>query len=169
MNKLLIFLFLIAATPQIYAEPFDIGLGFSYIDAAQGDGFSGGWDLQLGYEFAHPEGWNIGGQIQATQGLTKKSDFVDQSDLAYSSTALYFTARPDNWWLYFKGGIVDADFQTLNDNQHTAGVGAGAGIVYNLNGFRVHLLDYQRVIVGNKSFNIYTISITLLDGVFQLK
>lgn len=169
MNKLLVFLILIAVTPQIHAESFDIGLGFSFIDAARGDGFTGGWDLQLGYEFSHPEGWNIGGQIQATTGLTNKSNFVDSTDLNYSSTALYLTARPDNWWLYFKGGAVDADFQTLNDNQHTVGVGIGTGIVYNLGGFRVHLLDYQRVFIGSEIFNVYTISITLLDGVFQQK
>lgn len=152
----------LALSPQLKAGDLDLGLGLAFIDSSGGDALDLGWDLQLGYEFWQQEAWNIGLQLQLTRGITAESEVDDENDLYYSSNALYLTARPENWWLHFKAGVVQADYRMMTTGGSHTGYGLGAGLVIGSDNFRVHLLDYQRVRLGSESFDLYTISIAVL-------
>lgn len=144
------------------AAPLDLGVGLSYVDDLHSDALSMGWDLQVGYELERRAGWSIGWQAQLTQALDSSHDYLDETDMSYSSGGLYLTATPFKGWFYVKGGVVDARYQTITHDQHTAGVGLGAGFVVDYPEVKLHILDMQRVMVGAEGFNMYTISFTVL-------
>ncbi|HEY0719980.1 MAG TPA: hypothetical protein VGE50_01875 [Gammaproteobacteria bacterium] len=148
------------------AANLDIGLGLSFVDDIHSDALAGAWDLQVGYEFEHVPGWAIGGQLQVTQAMNPQSQPSSEKDMVYSSAGLYLTASPNKSWLYFKGGIVDSRYETIAHDQHTAGVGMGAGIVLDYPQVRLHVLDFQRLMIGSESFNMYTISLTVLSSAY---
>lgn len=146
-----------------HAADVDIGAGISFIDRSSGNGFDSGWDVQLGYELAHSRALNMGAQLHLTRGTKSGSSMSTGDEMNYSSNALYLTARPHNWWLQFKGGAVQADFSSASgENSHT-GYGVGMGIVVDFYGVNMHILDYQRFVFGNESFNLYTISFSVMN------
>lgn len=155
-------LLVLLLAPSVEAAGVDLGLGLSFIDPARGAGLELGWDLQLGYEFWERDSWNLGAQLALTRGMTAKSDLDDETDLSFSSTALYLTARPKGWWLNFKGGVVQGDYHTLSADVNTIGYGLGVGAILDYDRVRLHLLDYQRLTFGADSFNLYTVSIAVL-------
>lgn len=155
-------LLLVPLMQQAHAGELDLGLGLSFIEPTKGDAFEIGWDLQAGYEFLEYDSWNFGAQIQLTRGLIDEADVESEGDINYSSNALYFTARPKNWWVQFKGGVVQVDYQTLVKNESTTGYGLGMGVVLNSGDFRIHLIDYQRLTFGSDSFDVYTMSIGVM-------
>lgn len=118
-----------------------------------------GWDLQIGYELQQ-SGLGTGLQLQMTEGQT--SNATNPDDMHYSSTGLYLTARPGNSWFHAKAGVVQSNVRTLAGNVDSSGYGAGFGLVAASRGLTVHLLDYQRLVFDNASFNQYTFSIALL-------
>ena len=91
-----------------------------------------------------------------------EDDVDNEGALKYSSNALYFTARPENWWVQFKGGVVQVEYQTLVKNENNTGYGLGMGVVLDYGNFRIHLIDYQRLTFGSDSFNVYTMSIGVM-------
>lgn len=157
--QLISVLFAFCGMSQASAGQLDLGLGVGAIDNAPDNGFDLYWDLMLGYEFKGYEHWNVGGQIELIRGITNESEVDDEGDLAFSATGFYVTARPKNWWLNFKLGAVDVDYTTMSGDVSDVGVGVGAGIVLGSDKFRVHLFDYQRVMVGDEYFSLYTVSI----------
>lgn len=147
---------------QVHAGELDLGLGLSVIESTKGDAFEIGWDFQAGYEFLEYDSWNFGTQIQLARGLIARADVDIEGDLYYSSNALYFTARPENWWVQFKGGVVQAEYQTFVKDVSNTGYGLGMGVVLDYGDFRIHLIDYQRLTFGSDSFDVYTMSIGVM-------
>jgi hypothetical protein len=163
LRKILFFwLFVAGGVQQAQAGQFDLGLGISGIDNPTEDAFELAWDVQAGYEFKEYKAWNFGAQIQYSRGLIAESEVDDEIDLAFTSTGLYTTARPNNWWLQFKAGVVRVDYKTMTKDSTDTGAGVGVGIVIGDENFRFHLIDYQRMFVGGESFDMYTISIGVL-------
>lgn len=158
-----------SASGEACAGSFDIGVGLGFVDSQNDEGFEGGWDLQAGYEGRASDNWNLGGEVHLIHGWTDKSKIDAYSDtrMYFHSTALYATARPQiPWlqWLQLKGGLVSADYKTLNTEGSGTGMALGAGVVLGGEDLRFHVLDVYRYQVGGHSFNVYTFSIAVLFG-----
>jgi hypothetical protein len=152
------------------AEGLDFGFGLGFADAANADGFDGGWDVQVGYEMKQMDHWNFGAQVHVIKGWTDGSDVdedkeygdTESTTMAFDSQAVYLTARPEKWWVQFRAGLVHARYYTVTQDENGIGVAAGAGLVIGSETIRLHLLDYNRYQIGADGFNIYSITI----GVF---
>jgi len=144
------------------ADSFDFGAGFGFADSPSSGAFEGGWDVIAGYEKHAPDGWNIGAQLHYIKGWTdKNSDFID-TRMYFQSTALYLTARPENWWLQLSGGVVSAEYKSLAMAGSGTGLAVGAGVVLGDGNLRLHVLDYHRYMIEGQIFNVYSISIGVL-------
>jgi hypothetical protein len=152
------------ASQHACAGTFDVGLGLGFADSLDSEGFEGGWDFLAGYEMEKTAGWNIGTQLHFIRGWTDKNKASYDTSMSFNSTALYVTARPQNGWLQFKAGLVSADYTSLQLQGHGTGIAAGAGIVIGEEDLRLHLLDIHRFFIDGHSFNIYSISLTVLFG-----
>lgn len=149
------------------AEGLDIGFGLGFVDSANSDGFDGGWDLQIGYEMKQTEHWNFGAQLHFINGWTSKDavdedkeyNDTDSTTMVFDSQALYLTARPANWLLQFRTGVVHASYYTIEQDKTGFGVAAGAGLIIGSEKIRLHILDYNRYQIGADGFNVYSISI----------
>ena len=161
---LMMCLVLVSVSHHANAGTFDAGLGLGFAESLDSDGFEGGWDFLAGYEIDQTAGWNIGTQVHVIRGWTDKSKANYDTNMSFNSTALYVTARPQNWWLQFKGGLVTADYISQQLEGHGTGFAAGAGIVIGEEDLRLHLLDVHRFFIDGHSFNIYSISLTVLFG-----
>ena len=174
MQKTLIYLALfltLSSFCEARAEGFDIGVGFMYVDSpSQEDVSDLGWDVQIGYEMAEVEKWNFGAQLHLLKGWTSKGDVNEDKELgiedsammAYDSQALYLTARPKDWWLQFKLGVVHADYYTVHKDESNVGMAFGVGLVVPSEMIQVHMLDFHHYQVSGESFNVYTISMLVL-------
>lgn len=152
---------------EVRAQGLDFGFGLGFVDSADADGFDGGWDVQVGYEMKQTEHWNFGAQVHVINSWTSKSEVdedkgyydSDSSSMAFDSQALYLTARPENWWLQFRAGLVHASYYTVDQDEDGFGAAVGAGLVIGTETIRLHLLDYNRYQIGSDGFNVYSISI----------
>lgn len=149
------------------AKNIDLGVGLSYVNMSNEYGIDGGLDFQLGYEVIRNRSLNMGAQLHLTRSLSTQPDSyapdIDaEGDLTYSSSGLFFTARPHNGWLQLKGGAVQADYATFTRDESRTGYGVGAGLIIEYPGINLHLLDYQRLVFGEDTFNVYTLSFTIL-------
>jgi hypothetical protein len=150
-----------------WAGSFNAGVGLGFADSRQTEGFDGGWDLQFGYEMNTTQHWDFGAQFHLIRGWTTKGDvneekaygYEDSTVMAFNSEALYLTARPKNWWILFKAGLVHADYHTVTKDVSDTGLALGVGIVLGSDLLRLHLIDYHRYIIGSEHFDIYTIAI----------
>jgi hypothetical protein len=153
---------LVCGSRQAWAGSFDFGVGLGFADSAESDDFAGGWNVIAGYEQNYADGWNFGAQMHFIKGWTDKGSVEGDTSMYYRSTALYATARPDNGWLQFSGGVVAADYKSLTMEDSGAGFAAGAGIVLGNENFRLHLLDIHRYMIEGQGFNIYSLSMIFL-------
>jgi len=166
----------LTAAPGL-AEGFDLGLGLGFVNHKQG--FEGGWDIQIGYEFKQTQRFDIGVQWQMLRGWTSEDSLGTEEGMSFRSNALYLTARPRHEalsWLQFKAGVIHADFkisefdytagsvQLRADQNGATGVGLGLGFVLGSEKLRVHLFDYQRYMIGGESFDAFGISLVVLAG-----
>ena len=113
---------ILSSFSEIRAEGLDFGFGVGFVDSDNTEAFDGGLDLQVGYEMIETEDWNFGAQLHLIKGVTSESDVEDErlvysgydttdsTVMAFDSQAFYLTARPENWLLQFKAGIVHADY-----------------------------------------------------------
>ena len=90
-----------SAFSAAWAEGFDVGVGFAFVNPGVSEGSDRGFDIQLGYELPEIYDWNFGAQLDAINGLTSKSEVDDEraygsensSIMAFDSQAFYLTAR----------------------------------------------------------------------------
>lgn len=151
------------------AGSFDFGLGLGFADSTDSNAFEGGWDVIAGYERDVSDGWHWGAQMHVIKGWTDKDSIVDDTGMFFRSTALYATARPEDWWLQFSGGVVSADYNSLTMDGGGTGIAMGLCIVLGDDDFRFHLLDIHRYIIGGQGFNVYSISFLILFEPFGQK
>jgi hypothetical protein len=161
------------------AEGFDIGAGLGFVNHSQG--FEGGWDVQVGYEFIQTDRFNIGVQWQWLRGWTSEDSLGTEEGMSFRSNALYLTTRPTSRalrWLQFKAGVINADYkiaefdydsgnvQIRADRSGATGLALGLGVVVGSDKVRIHVFDYQRFEIGGESFDTFSISLAVLGGVF---
>lgn len=144
------------------AGSFNFGAGLGFAESSSSGSLEGGWDVIAGYEKNAADGWSIGGQLHYIKGWTdKNSEFID-TRMYFQSTALYVTARPENWWVQFSGGVVSAEYKALTIAGSGTGLAVGAGLVLGSESLRLHLLDYHRYLIGGQHFDVYSISFGVL-------
>jgi hypothetical protein len=150
-----------------WAGSFDLGFGIGLADSVQTEGLDLGWDFIFGYEFKQTTNWNLGVQLHLLRGLTSKSDVNSDTDMAFDSTAVTFTARPDKRglnWIQLKVGTAQANYKTQELDNKGIGLAYGVGAVIGEEKVRVHLLDIERYEIEGDSFNIYSINVAILFG-----
>jgi len=158
-------------------EGFDLGLGLGFVNHKQG--FDGGWDIQVGYEFRQTQRFNIGVQWQMLRGWTSEESLGSEEGMSFRSNALYLTARPSHnalRWLQFKAGVINADFKIAefdytesavrlrSDQSGATGLALGLGFLLGSDTVRLHLFDYQRYMIAGESFDAFGISLFVLAG-----
>jgi len=171
VKNLFVMLFAVFASP-LYAGAIILGLNLEFIDARfNEEGFDGGYGIHAGYEFKEWESWHFGGLFEYMNGWYNREDLEIAGEMMYESKSLYATARPRNWPLMFKAGVVDADYNILRqdatqDFREVSGTGYayGAALVIGNEYFRLDLLDYKRVKIGSDSFDSFGISLGVLFG-----
>jgi hypothetical protein len=154
------------------AGAFILGLNLEFIDSRFNDeGFDGGLGLHAGYEFKDWHNWHFGGLFEYMNGWYSKDELESVGEMKYDSKSLYATARPHNWPLMLKAGVVDADYSVLLDDTSrkfrdvsNTGYAYGISLVIGNERFRLDLLDYKRVKVGHDTFDSYGISLGILFG-----
>jgi hypothetical protein len=161
-------LFLVCTHPySAWAGSFDVGIGLGFADSVDTKGFDGGWDFVFGYEFKQTTNWNLGVQLHLLRGWTSRSDVENDTDMAFDSTAVTFTARPDKrWldWIQLKVGAVKANYKTPELANNGTGLAYGVGVVIGNETVRLHLLDIERYEIEGDSFNVYSINVAILAG-----
>ena len=165
--QILILIFSICFAHPVWAGSFNLGLGLELVDATNFDGDDFGWSLQLGYEIKETEYWNIGLEVDLFNGLTDENDineyyYADSSCMVFDSQAIYVTARPKNWFLHFKAGIVKADYTTAIKDIDDTGLALGLSLVFGSGKLRFHLLDYQHYEIGGDRFNTISVSFVII-------
>lgn len=155
----------------LQAGPITLGLNLEFVDAGVNDeSMDGGLGIQLGYEFSNMRDWQIGLLLERMESWTSQADLQLAGEMMYQSTSLFATARPHDWPLIFKVGLVDAEYRILlqdfTQNYHYAnnlGYAYGVGLTYGNENFRVNLLDYKHIQIGSDSFNSIGITIAILS------
>ena len=159
-------LFVISNHPYpAWAGSFDFGFGLGFAESVHTEGSEFGWDFVFGYEFKQTTNWNLGVQLHLLRGWTSRSDVDSDTDMAFDSTAVTFTARPEKRglnWIQLKAGAVRASYKTLELDNKGIGLAYGVGAVIGGERVRVHLLDIERYEIEGDSFNIYSINLAIL-------
>ena len=169
--KILLLLLTLISSPA-HAGAIILGLNLEFIDSRfNEEGFDGGFGLHAGYEFRDWKGWHFGGQFEYMNGWYSRDDLEIAGEMRYDSKSLYATARPGNWPLMFKAGVVDAEYSILEEDMtqnfrdvNNTGYAYGISLVFGNEHFRLDLLDYKRVKIGSDSFDSFGISLGVLFG-----
>ena len=165
--QIFVLIFLICFAHPVWAGPFNFGVGFELVDATNFDGDDFGWSFQLGYEIKETKHWNIGLEVDLFNSVTDENDineyhYADSSCMVFDSQAIYVTARPKNWFLHFKAGVVKADYKTATKDIDDTGLALGLSLVLGSGKLRLHLLDYQHYEIGGDRFNSISVSVAVL-------
>jgi hypothetical protein len=163
---------LLGSSTEVRSEGFDLGVGVGFVDKADSDSYEKGWDIELGYELPEINSMNYGAQLHFIKGWTSTDKVeeeraygdYDSRVMAFDSQALYFTARPEDWWVQFKVGLAHANYHTVQQDTSGTGLAVGIGIMVGSENFRLHMFDIHRYQIGKESFYIYSFSIFLVPG-----
>lgn len=155
-----------------FAGAVILGLNLEFTDGEFSDeAFDGGWGIHMGYEFKSWNKWHFGAMFEYMNGWNSKKNLDLAGEMKYDSKSLYATARPGNWPIMFKAGLVDAKYSVLLEdftdnfrNENDIGYGYGVSLVIGSEFFRVDLLDVKRINIGGDTFTSYGITITVLQG-----
>ena len=170
--KSLLFVILLAISSPLYAGSVILGLNLEFVDGRFNDeAFDGGWGIHLGYEFKEWKSWQFGAMFEYMDGWYNQEDLEIAGEMMYDSKSLYATARPTNWPLLFKVGIVDADYKILQEDftqnfrdVSDTGYAYGVALVFGNEQFRLDLLDIKRIKIGSDTFTSVGISLGVLFG-----
>ncbi|MDH3343367.1 MAG: hypothetical protein OEM07_06565 [Gammaproteobacteria bacterium] len=171
-TKILIIIALLTSTTlKADSGAFILGLNLDFIQSREyGSGFDGGFGFHAGYEFLESENWYYGGLVEVLNGWNDTEDLYTEGDMMYNSKSLLAIARPKEWPVMFKAGIVDAEYQVVkemlgipllsrvNDTGYTYGLALAIGDEK----FRLNLLDYKRIKIGDDNFSAFSISLLIL-------
>jgi len=170
--KNLLFMLLLVIANPVYPGAIIVGLNLEFIESRfNEEGFDGGFGLHAGYEFKDWKSWHFGGLFEYMNGWYNREDLETAGEMMYDSKSLYATARPLNWPVMFKAGVVDADYNILQqdmtqDFREVSGTGYayGVALVIGDEHFRLDLLDYKRVKIGRDAFDSFGISLGVIFG-----
>ncbi len=170
--KCLFFTILLAVCTPAHSGAIIIGVNLEFIEARFNDeGFDGGLGIHAGYEFKEWKNWHFGVLFEYMNGWYDKEDLEIAGEMTYESKSLYATARPGNWPLVFKAGIVNADYMILEETMtqnfrdiSDTGYAYGVALALGNESFRLDVIDIKRVKIGSDTFNSYGISLGILFG-----
>jgi len=172
ISKGLIFTTLLAICKPVLSGAIIIGINLEFIEARFNDeGFDGGLGIHAGYEFKEWKNWHFGGLFEYMNGWYNEEELEIAGEMMYESKSLYATARPHNWPLVFKAGIVNADYKVLEETMtqnfrdvSDTGYAYGVALALGNERFRLDVIDIKRVKIGSDTFNSYGISLGILFG-----
>jgi hypothetical protein len=170
--RALLFAVILSFSSYSYAGTLIAGANLEFVEGSFNDeAFDGGWGLHLGYEFREWKKWKFGTLFEFMDGWYKKEDLDAVGEMAYDSKSLYATARPVGWPLLFKAGIVDANYTVLQQESpqqfrdvSKTGYAYGVSLVLGNEKFRLDIIDYKRIKIGNDNFTSYGISLGIIFG-----
>jgi hypothetical protein len=165
--QIFVLLFSIYFAHPVWAGSVNFGVGFELVDATNFDGDDFGLSLQLGYEIKETKHWNIGLEVDLFNGVTDENDIneyydTESSCMVFDSQAIYVTARPKDWFLHFKAGIVKADYKTATKDIDDTGLALGLSLVFGSGKLRFHFLDHQHYEINGDRFNSISVSIVII-------
>lgn len=163
----LLFSLALTFNASVYAGAVVMGMNLEFIEPRFNDeGFDGGFGLHAGYEFKDHKDWHIGSIVEIFNGWNSQNDMQYAGEFLYSSKSLLATARPRDWPVTFRAGLVDADYTILETDfsqnfRHVSATGFAYGIAVSIgdNKYRLDLLDYKRIKVDGDSFDSFGISL----------
>lgn len=126
-------------------KPFDLGLGGSL--AWSSGRFIWGWDVIVGKRLYNTENWGYGLQYHY---------------LNPTMNAVYVTATPFGKPGQFKLGLASINYL---DTANELGLAVGIGVLdeSRFNGkVHFHLFDIEHIFMADRSYTLFTISVTLL-------
>lgn len=172
-KSLSIIVLLISTTLNADSGAFVLGLNIDFVQSRHNSsGFDGGFGVHVGYEFLESENWYFGGLVEVLNGWNDNEDLYAEGDMMYSSKSMLAIARPKEWPVMFKAGIVDAEYKTVKEilgipylsREKDTGYAYGLALVLGDENFRLSLLDYKRIKIGNDSFSAFGISLRVFLG-----
>ncbi|TNF35361.1 MAG: hypothetical protein EP315_05995 [Gammaproteobacteria bacterium] len=157
---------------QAQAEGLSLGVNLEFVEPQTNtfleDELEGGLGFHLGYEFSSWKDWNLGVQYEYLNGWNDVGDMYWAGEFKYDSKSLLLTARPGSWPLMLKVGFVDAEYGVLlqdgAQNLHIVndtGSLIGVSLVFGDDRFRLEILDYKRIKLGNERFNSFGLTLTV--------
>ena len=155
-----------APTFTRFDGPWGLGLNMEFIEQRgirSGNVFDSLIDdkygVHIGKEFYRSENWLLGGQLHFVN--TNDPDVDDSDEVAFDSTSLFATARPEALpALQFKIGVTRGEYENVFDSGTETGLAYGIGLTTGDDDFRIHWLDYEVHRVGDEEFK--TVSVNLL-------
>lgn len=164
-------LLLLLSNPA-YSGAVLLGLNLEVVESRfTEEGIDFGFGVHGGYEFKDFHNWHFGALFEFMNGVLEKDDLTNDGEMNFKSKSLFATARPRDWPIIFKVGVVDADYTILTDSvtqnfREVSDTGYAYGVALSFGGdaFRLDLLDYKRIKIGNDSFDSYGISIFVFLG-----
>jgi len=159
----------ILSTP-VYSGAVLVGFNLEFIQTRfNGEAIDGGFGIHAGYEFKDVENWHFGGLLEILNGWNDQSDLWSVGEVMYQSKSLLATARPHDWPVLFKAGLVNADYKVVEQEypqrlrvESDNGYVYGVALVLGGEDFRLDLLDYKRIKIGNDAFSSFGISLAIL-------
>ena len=153
-----------------YSGALIIGVNLEFVEAGFSDlSYDGGLGFQVGYEFQEWKKWQFGGLFEYFDNWNKQEDLTSAGEMTFDSYSLYATARPKNWPIMFKAGIVNAEYNVLLQEYtqnfrevRDTGYGYGVALVFGDKYLRYNLLEVKRIKIGSDTFTSYGITISIL-------
>ena len=173
-TKILLLILPLVLSSTAYAGAVVIGINLDFVQSrSNNEGLDGGLGVHAGYEFKDSESWHFGGLFEVLNGWNSQDDLYAAGDMMYRSKSLFATARPRDWPIMFKAGIVDAEYKILEGNiagtflreVNTTGHAYGLALVLGGDNYRLNLLDYKRIKIGRDTFNSFGISLMIFMGI----
>ena len=160
---------------QANAEGLSLGVNLEFVEPTSSgfaeDQLDGGIGFHIGYEFKKWKNWNLGVQYEQLDGWNKPEQMYHAGEFLYSSKSILATARPTDWFVMFKAGLVNANYKVLLQNYtqifrevNDTGYALGLAFVLGDENFRLEFLDFKHINIGGKSFNSIGITVRVLLG-----
>lgn len=171
--KILPLILLLALSHPAYAGAIIIGINLDFIQSRFSDeGFDGGLGVHAGYEFKDLKDWHFGGLIEVLNGWNTQENLYTAGEMMYRSRSLFATARPSDWPIMFKAGLVDAEYKVLEESiagkylreENSTGYAYGVALVLGNDNFRLNALDYKRIKIGSDTFEAFGITLRVFMG-----
>ena len=169
-TKILVVIISMTICSPAYSGAVVAGLNLEFVESRFGEkgSIDGGLGFHAGYEFREWKNWRFGGQLEYLSGWNSEDDLVTAGEIMYEAISLYATARPYNWPVVFKAGLVNADYKVLQSDLTSdfrevsdTGYAYGVALVIGNEMLRLDLLDFKRMKIGNDTFNSYGISLAI--------
>jgi hypothetical protein len=167
-----VFIILLGICNPAFSGAIILGVNLELLEGGFGElSYDGGLGFQAGYEFKERSKWQFGALVEYFDSWNKQEDLTSAGEMTFDSYSLYATARPNNWPIMFKAGVVNADYKVLLQDYtqnfrevRDTGYGYGVALVFGDKYLRYNLLEVKRIKIGSDTFTSYGINISILSN-----